>query len=166
MTLVLRSTGKLAKLLGEHPCPLEVRPDRNEWYANLVWIDRRKCILFTHAETLFSFLVPDVLKAQIVPFPRFFATWLHLELERESLPSDTFGAIDPDDAVVAKTADRSVLGSMNELAYLSEVFILRDGGMEDFHPHELNPYLRRVPMGALKYAYPIERTMERLAPTV
>ena len=165
MTLVLRSTGKLAKLLGVPLAPHEASPDGNEWYANLLWIDGRKCILFTHAETLFAFLVPDVLKGDITLFPRFFATCLDLELERESLPFDAFGVVDPDDAVIAKTADRSVLGSMNDFAYMAEVFILRDGGIKSYDPLELNVFLRRTPMGALKYAYPIEKTKERLART-
>ena len=29
-------------------------PDAEDWYANLVWLDRRKCLLLTPAGTLFS----------------------------------------------------------------------------------------------------------------
>ena len=29
-------------------------PDAGDWYANLLWFDRRKCLLLTHAATLFS----------------------------------------------------------------------------------------------------------------
>ncbi|MFN2615181.1 MAG: hypothetical protein ABR552_10255 [Actinomycetota bacterium] len=32
----------------------------NVWYANLLWFDRRKCLLLTLAPTLFSVSVADV----------------------------------------------------------------------------------------------------------
>jgi hypothetical protein len=166
MTLVLRCTGKLAKLLGLQLPSLEGGPDSNEWYGNIFWVEGRKCVLFTHSETLFSFVVPDVLKGTIVPLPRFFAAHVHSELDRENLPRDTFGSLDSESAVLAKTVDRSVLGSMNEFAYMSEVFITRAGGLVSHDPDDLNRLLRRTPMGALGYAFPIEKARERLARTV
>jgi len=33
------------------------------WYANLLRIDRRKCLLFTNEKSLYSFLIPKILKA-------------------------------------------------------------------------------------------------------
>ena len=38
------------------------------------------------------------------------------ELLREQLPADTFGSPDPAAVILAKTADRSVLGCMNDMA--------------------------------------------------
>jgi hypothetical protein len=36
------------------------------WYANLLHIDRRKCVLFVNDnKTLFNFIVPDVSRAAI-----------------------------------------------------------------------------------------------------
>ncbi|MHB8431856.1 MAG: DUF6933 domain-containing protein, partial [Acidimicrobiales bacterium] len=35
-------------------------PDDEDWYANLLVLDRRKCLLLTHAGTLFTIFEPDV----------------------------------------------------------------------------------------------------------
>jgi len=58
------------KLLKEIDVPL-VEPDKipspteglGNWYANLLRIDRRKCLLFTNEKSLYTFLIPKVLKA-------------------------------------------------------------------------------------------------------
>ena len=52
--VILRCTRKLLRLLGTEtaadPRPM---PGTGDWYANLLWFDRRKCLLLTHAGTLF-----------------------------------------------------------------------------------------------------------------
>ena len=70
--MIVRCTARLLKLL----TPIEVSdvpsaPD--EWYANLVWIDRRKCLLLLHADTLFSVFVADVRKPQLAIFGHYLA---------------------------------------------------------------------------------------------
>jgi uncharacterized protein DUF6933 len=41
-------------LLGKKSVTLVDAPaDDDDWYANLLWLDRRKCLLITHAGTLF-----------------------------------------------------------------------------------------------------------------
>ena len=53
----------------------------------------------------------------------------------------------------AKTDNKSVLGSMNDLAWHYKYHLTEDG--EDFLPHIIRK-LNRMPMGAIKYAYSIE----------
>ncbi len=38
----------------------ETAPDVKDWYANLLWFDRRKCLLLTHVGTLFTIFEVDV----------------------------------------------------------------------------------------------------------
>ena len=45
------------------------------------------------------------------------------ELRREGLPPATFGSLRSQELILAKTADRSVLGCMNDMAFLCEVAI-------------------------------------------
>ncbi|OGW46377.1 MAG: hypothetical protein A2Y66_05380 [Nitrospirae bacterium RBG_13_41_22] len=60
------------KLLKELDVPL-VEPDNipspteglGNWYANLLRIDRRKCLIFTNEKSLYTFLIPKVLKANL-----------------------------------------------------------------------------------------------------
>jgi len=119
------STRKLRSLLG--PLPLDslksVPADQNDWYANLLWIDRRKCLLVTHAGTLFSVFVADVHAADVRPIGRFIVPLIERELQVEGLPTDTFGSLTPDDVIITKTADRSVLGCMNDMSFVCESVI-------------------------------------------
>jgi hypothetical protein len=39
-----------------------------EWYCNLLIIHRRKCLLFTHSASLFSFLIAGVRQADVRNF--------------------------------------------------------------------------------------------------
>ncbi|MGE5286714.1 MAG: DUF6933 domain-containing protein [Micromonosporaceae bacterium] len=59
--MILRCTKKLLAVLGAgrvaEPGPT---PDAEDWYASLLWFDRRKCLLLTHAATLFSIFEADV----------------------------------------------------------------------------------------------------------
>jgi hypothetical protein len=57
------------------------------WYANLIWIDRRKCVLFTNEGTLYSFLVGDIKKANLTKFDHLFLSNLRANLESEKFDS-------------------------------------------------------------------------------
>jgi hypothetical protein len=46
--VVVRCTRRLLDLLGGSAVTLtELPPSDDDWYANLLWIDRRKCVLLT-----------------------------------------------------------------------------------------------------------------------
>ena len=65
---------------------------------------------------------------------RLVAGLIRRELAREGLPEDTFGRLDPDEVVLARIADRSVLGCMNDMAFLCEVAVNRSAGLAE-HRH-------------------------------
>jgi hypothetical protein len=64
----LHCTLKLLKELGNPPLQIST-PETHEglgnWYANLLRIDRRKCLMFTNEKTLYSFLIPRVMKQNL-----------------------------------------------------------------------------------------------------
>jgi hypothetical protein len=70
--VIARCTAKLRAFLGGQP-QRQVDPGCSErdWYANLVVIERRKCLLLTHAGTLLSVFVRDVRVAQLRPLAPF-----------------------------------------------------------------------------------------------
>ncbi len=82
---------------------------------NLFWIARQKCILFTHAETLFSVFRAGVRSADLRPLGDYLVAATETEPRAENLPTDTFSALEPESVRLAKTASRSTLGFMNEL---------------------------------------------------
>lgn len=83
------------------------------------------------------------------------------ELRREGLPPGTFGNLRGHDLVLAKTADRSVLGCMNDMAFLCEVAITDSGGLAHCDPGELNQALHRNINSPRGYRPPVELAAER-----
>src|SRR5216683_7860087 len=109
--VLLRCTPKALNVLGARPKDLSTAEHSDEdWYANLLWLERQKCMLLAHAGTLFSVFFPGVHKADLVPIGVPVVTHIHNELRAESLPLDRFGVLDPGSVELAKTASRTVLG--------------------------------------------------------
>lgn len=113
--MIVRCTARLLKLL----TPLEVSgvpPAPDDWYANLIWIDRRKCLLVVHADTLFPVFAADVRKPQLANFGQYVAGTVANALADEGLAADCLDPLDPSKVRVVRTASRSVLGVMNDMA--------------------------------------------------
>ena len=153
--MILRCTGRLLSIVGQ-PSSTAYAPAATDWYANLLWIERRKCLLVTHAGTLFSVFVPDVRAASLRPIGRLVVPLIQAELVADGLSADTLGALEATEVVVARTADRSVLGSMNDMALMIESGVWADGGLPTCNVTELNRHLRRHLSGARGYKPPIE----------
>jgi hypothetical protein len=128
--VVLRGTAKMLTLLGARPRDLvTIEPGDEDWYANLLWLDGRKCLLLAHAGSLFSVLVPDIRKADLMPIGPSVVGFIHEELEAESFPLDRLGALDSGSIALAKTESRTVLGYMNEMARFCEYAVDDAGGL-------------------------------------
>ena len=154
--MILRCT---ARLLSVVKAPTEVTPaDPNpeDWYGNLVWIDRRKCLLVTHSQTLLSVFAADVRTADLRPLGSFVVPLIEGALEAEGLSPHTFGRLDPHDVRLAKTADRSVLGCMNDMVFTIQHAIHLDGGLERSDIALINRQLRRSISSSRGYARPID----------
>jgi hypothetical protein len=66
--VVVRCTRKMLELLGRRSVTLsELPPSDDDWYLNLVWIERQKCLPLTHTGTLFSVLRVGVRVADLRP---------------------------------------------------------------------------------------------------
>jgi len=153
------------KLLKELDVPL-VEPDKmpqptdglGNWYANLLRIDRRKCLLFTNEKTLYTLLIPKVLKANLKSIEQEFLINLSYNLQHEGFGLEVINRVMQEYLEIgfAKTSNRQVLGSMNELTFQYEVLIEQKEGLENIRIRELNKDINRTIMGALKYKYPIE----------
>jgi Domain of unknown function (DUF6933) len=115
--VIVRCTGKLLNLLGKHSVALVDAPaTSDDWYANLLWVDRRKCLLIVHADTLFAPFAADIRVGDLRPFERRIVDLLAAELLEEGLPTDALGRLEPNDVRLAKTASKQVLGVMNRMA--------------------------------------------------
>jgi hypothetical protein len=158
--VILRCTKKLIAVIG--PVHIsEPTPDAEDWYANLLWFERRKCLLLTHVSTLFTILEADVSVSDLRSTGSFSSALIKRELLSEGLPPDTFGP-SMEEVVYAKTADRSVLGCMNDMAYMCEVAIADSGSLRHTDLEGLNRSLRRNINSARDYERPIDLTIGRL----
>src|SRR5690606_41842344 len=74
---VLRCTRRaldyLGAAAGDQSEPGDVDGVLKEWYVNLLRIERRNCLLFAEARTLYVFLVPGVVKRDVEKLPALFA---------------------------------------------------------------------------------------------
>jgi uncharacterized protein DUF6933 len=142
--MLLRCTARLLKLLGSRSGPL-VGADAgvDDWYANVLMIERRKCLLLVHAETLFAVLDTDVRVKQFNDLGLYVATLVVDALASEGLAGTALGPTDPAGVRVAKTASRSVLGHLNEMAFEVEHTIAASGGLQLADVAEVNRRLRR-----------------------
>jgi len=144
-----------AKLLSELKLQskdvLQTSVDVNSWHANLFVIDRRKCVIFTHDRTLYSFLALGLTKPDFQHFKEVFRQGLFKSLIANAIPQkqlERFISLNHD-IEFGKTNSRSVLGSMNDLIFHIKYRIFADGGILNAEINKANQYINHIVMGAI-----------------
>jgi hypothetical protein len=118
-----------------------------EWYCHLLFIHRRKCLLFTHSITLFSFLIADVRVADLRNFASLFRTQARNALTLEGVtPTQVAYLLDAGPDQVAKSINRSVIGSMNDMARMYKYYVEDAGSLGLLDVGELNREINKAPM--------------------
>ena len=82
---MLRCTAKVLALLRVSE-PAIGEACEQDWYVHLIRIDRRKCLLVTHAGTLFSVFMPNVTAARLRPIGPPVVSAIQAALQAEHLP--------------------------------------------------------------------------------
>jgi len=162
---ILRCTKKLLTELKTIPSEGVTSSDEiGCWHANLLRIDRSKCILFTHDATLYSFFVPGLKKPHFENVREVFGHNLFKNLLWENFQQNQIEIVleEHREIIIAKTNNRSVLGSMNDLAFQMKYRIAAMGGLANVDLVELNHELNRIPMSALKEIYSIDELRKLL----
>lgn len=148
---LFRCTERLRRAMGLRPSDLVLEPPTAttvEWYANLFYVDHRKCLLFTHPPTLFSFLVPSVKKADLQNFGRIFQQYLASALAIEELePSHCAPPLMSGPDAFAGSRDRSTLASMRDYQITVKDYVWRRGGWQNVDITKLVRILNDAPMG-------------------
>jgi hypothetical protein len=127
-----------------------------------VWVERQKCLLLTHTGTLFSVFRTVVHSADLRPLGSYLVDAIQTELRAENLPTDTFADLRADNIQIAKTASRSTLGFMTEMAFELGWIITDTGGLRRSNINVLNHELRRMLWNRGDYVRPIELVNEHL----
>ncbi len=159
---LIRCTKKLQKEIGLKPNDL-VEEDAEtgrlgSWHANLLLIDRRKCVLFVNDKTLFNFIIPGVKKAELIKLDDHFKNYLQCILADEGFDKIICDQIQQEYDTIgfANTNNKSVMGSMNDLAFNYTVAIQQDGGVNRCMIPQIIYQLNRMPMKAIGYGDAIE----------
>ena len=115
MPIIFCST-KLSRLAGLKTRLPSISMDN--WNGHLFHLEGRKCLVFVHKETFYSFVVFDVLKKQLSDFRQIFIDNLMEQLQNDGLLSEElkhFIIKDYQDFQISTTdGDKSTIGFMND----------------------------------------------------
>lgn len=168
---LIRCTKKLQKEMGLKLSDLCTEEPRfsylGPWHANLIYINRRKCLLFANDMTLFNFIVPDVSRENIRELKELFTSYLSCILANEGIEEAERERIlsEYDEIGFANTNSKSVLGSMNDLAFHYKYSILESGGVHSPAVPGIIRQLNRMPISAIKEVFPIDALKARIQAT-
>jgi hypothetical protein len=149
---LFRATRKLATALrlrlpkdpAEHPNP------EHEWFADLFYCERKKCVVWVHRTTLLGFVRPAVTAAELREFHGLFRYEFRSALASMALPEsllDRFDVYGPES--YAPTDDRAVVGSMLDYRKMFAFAVEREGGLERADVRAINAFLSDTPMSVL-----------------
>lgn len=155
--MIFRCTAKLIKQLrlkDEDVCPaLGVNNETlSSWHCHLFYIDRKKCIIFSHDQTLFTVVATGLVQSDLKNFGDLFRKETAKVLERieEVSPEVFLKKIDNGTDSFMRTNSRSVLGSMNEFIFTCKYGAALEGGLDRIDSIRLSGYLNQTPMKAIK----------------
>lgn len=155
-------TSKLIKEIGLAKNDLADNVSREdtlgEWYANLFFFQRKKCLIFTNARTLFTFLSFGVNRTQIKNLGELFREGLGKALLDEGFDGALIRCLIDEcrDIQFGKANNKSVLGAMNDHVRSTKWKVWCDGGLEKYDYTRLIKKLNRTPFSTRKFAYAIE----------
>ena len=164
---IIKCTTKLLNELGVKPANAPDQPPcLCDWHANVLRLDRKKYVLFTNDQTLYSLFVPWNKSPRSTDIMERFRFGLLKSLMSEGLAEEQIKYLLSEHAqfTITKTNSRSVLGSMNDLTIQIKSMILVSDGL-DVNFSEVNRQLNRIPMSAIKYQVSIDELKRRLADT-
>jgi hypothetical protein len=132
-------------------------PD-HEWFADLFYVNRKKCVIWVHGSTLLTFIRPAVTAADLREFHPLFHYEFRTALAFLAMPEaliERFGVHSPDS--YARTNNRSILGSMLDYRKMFSFMVDLDGGLGCADIQRLNAMLNETPMSFLGWDSAIGR---------
>jgi hypothetical protein len=125
-----------------------------DWSAHLFVADRTQYILILNTASLYSVVTYGKGITDDSKFIKIVTTRIKEQMKADGFEFIYERMIAPTTNHVSfsKALNPSVTGSMNDLVHHARFHLLE----HEVSPHELSPWLNRIPMGQLKYAFPEE----------
>lgn len=161
---ILRCTRKLLKWIDAEPIEGSVRTTTalGDWYANVIPMPIGELLLFVNERSLLTAAIPGEDVRYILPQ---FRQRVNNLLKRINVPDRLvitelrmMGSVQ-----IARTASRSVLGSMNDIAFNYQIMVEYDetGRIQNLEDLELK--LSSMPHKSLGFGFPIDIAQELLS---
>jgi hypothetical protein len=165
--MYLECTKKLADVLKiklPNITPLRREP-LYEWHANLFMFNRRKGVIMMNNQTRYCVVLYGLKAEHFKKFGDIALSAIQQTLLAEEFSEDVVEQYinHCGDVVFTKTHDRSVISQMNDMVYIMSMMIENYLSSTDICMVNLSKELGQVPVGSLKYAYPIDRLREELS---
>ena len=150
---------KLSKLLNiEKSISVETNFMR-DWNAHLFSVAGKKWLIFVNKQTLYSFIIIDVLKKDLKNLSLYFTDMLINQLDRENILTPEFEnylrEYDQIANICTTDNDRKTMGSLNDFIYHTKACYEDEKNVEKAKNYALK-YLNEMPSKVLKYKTPRE----------
>jgi hypothetical protein len=161
--VTLRCTRKLCKFLEIVPVEMPEPPTGalGDWYANLVPTYAGDLIIFVNERSLITVAVPVWESENLIPIfrARVVNLLMMIGVPQKVIDSE-ISHLDP--VQFARTASRSLLGSMNDIAWNYQVISEEADYIAHTNLSIAEHKLSQMPSGPLNYRYPSEVAKELL----
>ncbi|MCW8944108.1 MAG: hypothetical protein OQL27_04980 [Sedimenticola sp.] len=157
--MIIRCTQKLIKELRIKPTEIDALNPMTSWHANVLRIDRRKCVLFIHDQSLFSVFVAGLKRSDFDRLDEVFGQAMFRTLrlfdfdQRQVEQLLDWGRHNS----YTKTNSRSVLGSMNDMALHLQHHIAYEGGLSSVDLDGLHLRINQIFFSAIGSYYPWQK---------
>jgi len=159
-------TKKVLDKIGKHRNLSDVKDDVHlyNWYVDLINLERKNYVLFTHSLTLFSFFFYAGTKKEFANIESLFEDELEEQITRNVTSSERALALllaKTENITFSKTNSRSILGSMNDFKHQMKIQIQYKGPLpktKDLIIH----YMNQCPMRGINYMTPHAMMSEEL----
>ena len=156
-------TKKLLDQLGVKS-PRELEPHADDWHVNLIWVERKKLLFFCSSSTLFCCVTPPVFKSEIRSLNTIFLSALE-----GAMRFGQFSEYNIDHCLskyesmeIAKTNNRSVLGSMTDYVFHLKYWIEVYGGLTSCDVAAIAHRLNKIPQVQREFFNALEAFHRRL----
>jgi hypothetical protein len=149
---VFRVTKKLATALKVKlpTSPVEHENAEHEWFADLFYVDGKKCVIWVHRQTLLTFVKPAVVAAELREFHALFRYEFRTAVASMALPESLLDRFDVyGEQRYAPTNDRAIVGSMLDYRKMFALMVELDDRLGTADIRGINAQLCDTPMSVL-----------------